>query len=137
MKKISKKIILIKTLNEPNLIFNSNFYLVSMDKLMDINKEINNLFKKGLYRYILPGKFILPIKNYFKTHTYINYELNKNVLFNLINNKNIILFKYNNFIFLNNPLILRHVQSSLNFEYFNNVNVFKKFFLICLLFYVD
>jgi hypothetical protein len=137
MKKISKKIILIKTLNEPNLIFNSNFYLVSMDKLIDINKEVNNLFKKGLYRYILPGKFILPIKNYFKTHTYINYELNKNVLFNLINNKNIILFKYNNFIFFNNPLILRHVQSSLNFEYFNNVNVFKKFFLICLLFYVD
>jgi hypothetical protein len=137
MKKISKKIILIKTLNEPNLIFNSNFYLVSMDKLIDINKEVNNLFKKGLYRYILPGKFILPIKNYFKTHTYINYELNKNVLFNLINNKNIIIFKYNNFIFFNNPLILRHVQSSLNFEYFNNVNVFKKFFLICLLFYVD
>lgn len=137
MKKISKKIILIKTLNEPNLIFNSNFYLVSMEKLIDINKEINNLFKKGLYRYILPGKFILPIKNYFKTHTYINYELNKNVLFNLINNKNIILFKYKNFIFLNNPLILRHVQSSLNFEYFNNINVFKKFFLICLLFYVD
>ena len=137
MKKISKKIILIKTLNEPNLIFNSNFYLVSMDKLIDINKEVNNLFKKGLYRYILPGKFILPIKNYFKTHTYINYELNKNVLFNLIKNKIIILFKYNNFIFFNNPLILRHVQSSLNFEYFNNVNVFKKFFLICLLFYVD
>ena len=137
MKKTSKKIILIKTLNEPNLIFNSNFYLVSLDKLIDINKEINYLFKKGLYRYILPGKFILPIKNYFKTHTYINYELNKNILLNLINNKNIIIFKYNNFIFLNNPLILRHVQSSLNFEYFNNVNVFKKFFLICLLFYVD
>jgi hypothetical protein len=137
MKKISKKIILIKTLNEPNLIFNSNFYLVSADKIIDINIEINNLFKKGLYRYILPGKFILPIKNYFKTHTYINYELNKNVLLNLINNKNIILFKYNNFIFFNNPLILRHVQLSLNFEYFNNVNVFKKFFLICLLFYVD
>ena len=137
MKKTSKKIILIKTLNEPNLIFNSNFYLVSLDKLIDINKEINYLFKKGLYRYILPGKFILPIKNYFKTHTYINYELNKNILLNLINNKNIIIFKYNNFIFLNNPLILRHVQSSLNFEYFNNVNMFKKFFLICLLFYVD
>ena len=137
MKKTSKKIILIKTLNEPNLIFNSNFYLVSLDKLIDINKEINYLFKKGLYRYILPGKFILPIKNYFKTHTYINYELNKNILLNLINNKNIIIFKYNNFIFLNNPLILRHVQSSLNYEYFNNVNMFKKFFLICLLFYVD
>jgi len=137
MKKISKKIILIKTLNEPNLIFNSNFYLVSVDNLIDINKEINYVYKKGLYRYILPGKFALPIKKYFKTHTYMNYELNKNILLNFINNKNIILYKYNNFVFLNNPLILRHVQPNLNFEYFNNLIVFKKFFLLCLLFYVD
>lgn len=136
MKKISKKIILIKNLKKIDSIFISNFYLVSANNLIDINKELNfSVFKKGLYRYILPGQFLNPIKNYFKKHTYINYNLNKTLMLNLINNKEIIVYKYNNFVFLNNLSVLRNSTINKNFEFFTYPCTFRKFFLICLLFY--
>lgn len=138
MQKTSKKIILIKNLNKIDSILNINFYLVSAINISDIDKNLNlSVYKKGLYRYILPGKFIKPIKNYFPTHTYINFNLNKNNFSQLIKNPNIILYKYNNWIFFNNLLILRHSVVNLNFEFFNNISIFKKFLLFCLLFYVS
>ena len=137
MKKISKKIILIKNLKKIDSIFISNFYLVSVNNLIDINKELNfSVFKKGLYRYILPGKFLNPIKNYFKKHTYINYNLNNMLMLNLINNKDIIAYKYNNFVFLNNFSILRNSTINKNYDFFTYPFMFRKFFLICLLFFI-
>lgn len=138
MQKISKKIILIKNLNKIDFIFNTNFYLVSATNISDINKELNlSVYKKGLYRYILPGRFLKSIKYYFPNHTYINFDFKKDFFSQLIKNQNIILYKYNNLIFLNNLLILRHSVVNLNFEFFNNICVLKKFFLLCLLFYIS
>lgn len=138
MKKISKKIILVKQLKNLNSIFASNFFLVSVNTVCDIDKDLKfSIFKKGFYRYILPGKFLMPIKYYFKKHTYINYNLTKMLLLNLINNNNIILFKYNNFVFLNNSLILRNSTLNTNFEFFKHFSMFRKFFLLCLIFFID
>lgn len=138
MQKISKKIILIKFFDEICFnIFKMNFYLVSFDNIQEINNSDISLYKKGLYRYILPGKFKLPIKMYFLKHTYINFDFTINLIETLINNKNIVVFKYNNIIFLNNINILRNKQINSHFEYLNNIVVFKKLLLICLVFYVD
>jgi len=137
MQKISKKIILVKDLKKINVIFNSNFYLVSANNLTVI-KDLNySVYKKGLYRYILPGKFLMSIKNYFKKHTYINYNLNKLIMVDLINNNDIVLYKYNNYVFLNNCLILRNSARQDNFKNFNHVCIFRKLFLLCLLFYTN
>ena len=88
MKKISKKIIPIKYSNYLSEKLNLNFYLASTNTFNDLNRELNILvYKKGLYRYILPGKFKFPIKYYFKKHTIINFELSKEIIPALINNK--------------------------------------------------
>lgn len=136
MQKISKKIILIKSLKTIDIKYNSNFYLVSVNNLNEINKECFSIYKKGLYRYILPGKFLYSLKSYFKNHTYINYTLNKSLMLNLINRKEIIVYKYNNFVFLNNSVILRHINKDINFEFFKGLTRCPRLFLICLIFFI-
>ena len=114
MKKISKKIIPLNYINK-------------------LNKELDiYVYKKGLYRYLLPGKFNLPIKNYFKSHTYIDFVLNKELISSLIVNKNVILFNYKTYVFMNNPNILRFVHKNVMFESLFNISLFKRFFLLTL-----
>jgi hypothetical protein len=142
MKKISKKPIHIKiaydmfnTISKENL----NFYLVSIDSIKDLKNYHPSIwiYKKGLYKYFLPGKFFYDIKYYFKKHTYVNFNFDLNLIKSYIKNKNIVLFKYNSCIFYNNFEILRYNKDCLNFNNLYDFFLIKKIFIFCLVFYVD
>jgi hypothetical protein len=132
MKKISKRPIqtnfIIEFINK-----NQNFYLVSVDNIKDLKKENILLLKKSLYKYLLPGQFSLPLRNLFKSHSYINFDLNKGSFKDLINKSNIIVFNYNNNVFLNTSQILKPIKVR---EIFNK-KLLRGFLFVCFLFYVD
>jgi hypothetical protein len=136
MKKISKKIIPHNNISNFLTLKNLkelNFFLVSANNIIELNKDLNIwVYKKGLYRYFLPGKFNLPIKSYFKNHTYIDFVFTQDLISSLIINKNIILFNYKNFVFMNNSNILRFIQKNIMFESLSNIFLFKRLFLIAL-----
>jgi len=134
MRKISRKIIQLKY---ADYIKNKgNFSLVSIDSIKDLNKDLDIVvYKKGLYKYILPGQFPTKIKTFFKKHTYIDYELNKDNIKNVINNKSIVLINYNNQLFLNNETILKHLKPYFK-DLFKNALI-KVMLPICLMFYID
>lgn len=113
MKKISKKVININSIHDLIVL---DFCLVSSENILNINLDNIKIYKKGLYRFLLPGKFFNEIKEYFKKHTYINFNINKNLLNLYIQNKNIIIFKFKGYIFYNNKDILRFTNVILNFE---------------------
>jgi hypothetical protein len=138
MRKISKKFIpinFIKILSEKDI----NFYLVSTNNILIDKYENSNIliYKKGLYRYLLPGKFVHPVKTYFKYHTYINYinfDLNKDLIKSLIINKDIILFNYKGYIFFNNSLIFRYLNQNLMFDSFYNLTLNKYLLLFSIIY---
>jgi hypothetical protein len=137
MRKTSKKFIpirYIKILSGLNL----NFYLVSTNTILDL--KINNndilIYKKGLYRYLLPGRFRHPIKNYFKIHTYIDFNFNIELINSYIVNKDIILYNYKGYIFFNNLEIFRYTDKSLMIEFLALIPSYKKFFMLCLFFLI-
>jgi|LakMenEpi03Aug12_release.lakeMendotaPanAssembly.Ray.scaffolds.fasta_scaffold2025030_1 hypothetical protein len=139
MKKICKKIILIKSLDEPK--YNHlDFYIFNHtdSKLKDVENPLLIFSKKGLYRYILPGKFPLDLKKYFPQHTYIQYgNISKDIIPKLFSNKNIIIFKYKDSIFFNNSKIFRHEKSIENTEFLYLIQPIFSTLLICLLFFFN
>jgi hypothetical protein len=139
MRKTSKKFIPIRYIKILSERLNLNFYLVSTNTILDLKNNDDDdilIYKKGLYRYLLPGKFINPLKNYFKVHTYINFNLNKDLINNYIINKDIILYNYNGYIFLNNLEIFRYTNKFLMVEFLYLVPSYKKFFCISLFFFI-
>jgi hypothetical protein len=140
MRKTSKKFIPISYINILSKNLDINFYLVSTNNILEIEKNLDILiYKKGLYRYLLPGKFFFSIKTYFKTHTYINFinfNLNKDLIKSLIINKDVILFNYKGYIFFNNPLIFRYIDKNLMFEYTYSVGLNKLFLLFNIILFI-
>lgn len=137
MKKISKKSIRIRYIKEIFTSFNLNkdFIICSLDHIKDIKKiRLNNnieVFKKSLYNYILPGIFYNSVTLYLKKHSFINYNID---LKTIINNKDIIIFKYKNFIFYNNLNILNKNKISLNFIDVKKIYNIKHLLLTCIFF---
>jgi len=137
MRKTSKKFIPISYINILSKNLDINFYLVSTNNILEIEKNLDILiYKKGLYRYLLPGKFFFSIKTYFKTHTFINFNLNKDLIKSLIINKDVILFNYKGYIFFNNPLIFRYIEKNLMFEYTYSVGLNKLFLLFNIILFI-
>jgi len=137
MRKTSKKFIPISYINILSKNLDINFYLVSTNNILEIEKNLDILiYKKGLYRYLLPGKFFFSIKTYFKTHTFINFNLNKDLIKSLIINKDVILFNYKGYIFFNNPLIFRYIDKNLMFEYTYSVGLNKLFLLFNIILFI-
>nr|BDB10222.1 hypothetical protein [Actinophrys sol] len=142
MKKISKKIIHFDIVyDKVSSIINKNlnFYLVSIDNIKHLKNYHPSIwiYKKGLYKYFLPGKFFSNIKDYFKKHTYVNFDFDLNLLKSYITNKSIILFKYNNSIFYNNFEILKYNKDFLTFNFLYDIELLTKTLVFCLVFYVD
>jgi hypothetical protein len=138
MKKICKKIILIKSI-EDSKYDNLDFYILNHNdlKLKDVENPLLVLSKKGLYRYILPGKFLLDIKKYFPQHTYIQYgNISKDLIKILLDNKNIVIFKYKNSVFFNNSKIIRYKKEFENIEFLSLLKPLSSKLLLCLFFFM-
>ena len=138
MKKISKKNIRIRHFKEISAFDSRNFFVGTFDNIIDIInlKKIKNLniFKKSLFNYFLPGQFKDSVKNYIKKYSYINYNLNNNLLIDIINTETIVLFKYKNFVFFNNLNIFKYKTFFNMFFYLLKKKTYKMFFLFCLFF---
>lgn len=134
MRKISRKVIQLKYIEI--LKTKENFILVSIDSIKDLNKDLDILvYKKGLYKYILPCKFSDIIKSFFKKHTYIDYNLNKENIKDIINNKNIVVVNYNKNLFINNFNILKF--SKPNYQPLIKTFFSSKLLLICFVFFLN
>lgn len=138
MKKICKKIILIKSIEDCKY-DNLDFYILNHSdlKLKDVENPLLILSKKGLYRYILPGRFALDIKKYFPQHTYIQYgNISKDLIKILLENKNIVIFKYKNSVFFNNSKIIRYKKEFENIEFLSLFKPLSSKLLLCLFFFM-
>jgi len=132
MRKISRKVIQLKYIEVIKK--KENFILVSIDSINNLNKDLDILvYKKGLYKYILPFQFSNLIKSYFQKHTYIDYTLNKENIKEIINNKNIIVVNYNKNLFINNSNILKF--SKPNYQPLIKTFLSAKYLLICFIFF--
>jgi len=138
MRKTSKKFIPIRYIKILSNYENLNFYLVSTNTILDLKTSDNDIliYKKGLYKYLLPGKFVNSIKYYFKMYTYIDFKFNKDLINCYILNKDIILYNYNNYIFFNNSEIFRYTDKFLMVEYLYLIPTYTHFFMLCLFFFI-
>jgi len=142
MKKICKKIILTKSIEDfNNLNYSMDFYMFNYKdlSLKSVENPLLKVSKKGYIPYILPGSFGLPVKHYFPQHTYIQYgEIHPDptLIMSLITNKNIMLFKYNNAVFLNDSNVFRSIKNSEHVEPMGTTTHYTSQFLVCLSFLV-